>query len=146
MRSRALPLAVALLAVSAGPSLACVGDLVLPKPATTAQSYAFAAGQILGRAGACGIRTGKYENRVMKRIPQLARGHADRSCAYYGFDHFIANLMYYQERHSFPDCRTVKELFAGTDWSVDGIHAAQQRFKEATAKAISKSATAKLRR
>ena len=129
--------------VFAGGAQACVGDLVLPKPASNAQIYGFAAGQILGRAEACGIDTRRYEAEVNRKIPRLARSYSDTACAFFGFDHFMANLMYYQERHEMPKCEIVRKLFADTEWTVQGLIRAQKAFHQATAAAVLKRSTAK---
>ena len=124
-------------------AMACVGDLVLPKPASNAQIYGFAAGQILGRAEACKIDIRPYERRANREIPRLALSYVDTACAFYGFDHFLANLAYYQERHEMPKCEIVRKLFKETEWSVMGLRTAQRAFHEETAKAVSKRSTAK---
>lgn len=131
------------MALIASDAMACVGDLVLPKPASNAQIYGFAAGQILGRAEACGIDIRPYERRANREIPRLSRSYVDTACAFYGFDHFLANLAYYQERHEMPKCEIVRKLFDETDWTVVGLRAAQRAFHEETAKAVSKRSTAK---
>jgi len=132
-----------LLLFSATAAEACVGDLVLPKPATNAQIYGFAAGQVLGRAEACGIDIRRYEADVNRQIPRLARSYSDTACAFFGFDHFLANLMFYQERHEMPKCEVVRKLFAETEWTVQGLVKAQKAFHEETAKAVLKRSTAK---
>ncbi len=124
-------------------ALACVGDLVLPKPASSAQAYGFAAGQILGRAAACGIDIRPREREVNRQIPRLSSNHPDTACAFFGFDHFLANLMYYQERHEMPKCEIVKKLYAETEWTVMGLRKSQKAFHEETAKAVTKRSTAK---
>ena len=128
---------------AASNALACVGDLVLPKPASNAQIYGFAAGQILGRAAACGIDISQREREVNRQVPRLSLSHPDTACAFFGFDHFLANLMYYQERHEMPKCEIVKRLYDETEWTVMGIRAAQKAFHEETAKAVSKRSTAR---
>lgn len=128
---------------TASSALACVGDLVLPKPASNAQAYGFAAGQILGRAAACGIDIRPREREINREIPRLSRNHPDTACAFFGFDHFLANLMFYQERHEMPKCEIVRKLFAETDWSIAGVRKSQKAFHEETAKAVTKRSTAK---
>lgn len=117
-------------------ALACMGALVLPEATTRAQLYAYDAGQILGRARACGVDLSVLRSKAPREITRLSQDRHDKSCALYALGSWQSKLADYQSRHNLPRCSQLVALLKDAEGSPLALPQANRAIKRLTAKAL----------